>query len=52
MRKYTGTEKTEVLTPDEHRQAGDALREMGKTSARDLTEAERLRFIQVTSKVK
>lgn len=41
MRKYTGVEKVEVLTPSEHEGIDKVLSKTGKTSVQDLTEAER-----------
>lgn len=40
--KHTGVEsKPQVLSPAAHKAAQDALRAMGKTSARDLTDEQR-----------
>ena len=41
MRKYTGVEKTEILTPKEHEVIGNALNKLGKTSMKDLSEEEK-----------
>lgn len=41
MRKFTKAEKAEVLSPEAHKAAQEALRKLGKTSARDLTDDER-----------
>jgi hypothetical protein len=41
LRKFTGVEKTEVLSPDQHKAVEVQLHAMGKTSAANLTEDER-----------
>lgn len=42
FQKFTGVEaKPEVLTPEQHQAAQDTLHGMGKTSAADLSDAER-----------
>ena len=42
MRKYTGTEKTEVLSPEDHQTISATLRRVGKTSMQQLSDAEKL----------
>jgi hypothetical protein len=45
MTRFTNTESSpEVLSPEQHVRAQDALKKMGKTSAQDLTEAQRRDF--------
>lgn len=39
--KHTVVEDTKVLSPAQHKAAQDALRRLGKTSARDLSEDQR-----------
>jgi len=41
VRKYTNSEKVEVLSPDQHKAVESQLHAMGKTSAADLTEDQR-----------
>jgi len=45
MRKYTSSERVDVLPPQQQQAAKDALQQMGKTSARDLDDAQRQRFV-------
>lgn len=44
MKKYTRTEKAEVLSPEQHKVAQDELEKVGKTSASELSDEERNRF--------
>jgi hypothetical protein len=45
FQKFTGVEsKPEVLTPEQHQAAQDALHGMGKTSAANLSDDERQRL--------
>ncbi len=45
MTRYTNSEsKPEVLSPEQHDAAQDALNKMGKTSAADLSEEQRKDF--------
>lgn len=45
LTKYTKAEgSVRVLSPDAHKSAQDALRKQGKTSARELTDADRDKF--------
>lgn len=44
MLKYTNSESHQVLTPQQHLAAEEELHRLGKTSARDLTDAERESF--------
>lgn len=44
MKKYTRSEKTEVLTPEQHDRAQEELAKVGKTSARELSQEERKEF--------
>ena len=41
MRKYTGVEKTEVLSPEDHKKISSTLQRVGKTSMQQLSEDER-----------
>lgn len=41
MTKYQSVEKAEVVSPAEEARINEGLRRIGKTSAKDLTEAER-----------
>jgi len=41
MRKYTGVEKTEVLSPEDHKKIFSALQRVGKVSVQQLSEDER-----------
>jgi hypothetical protein len=41
LRKFTGVEKAEVLSKEEHEKLGSNLRKAGKTNAQQLSEAER-----------
>lgn len=41
MRKYTGTEKTEILSPKDHQTISATLRRVGKTSMQQLSDAEK-----------
>jgi len=41
MRKYTGVEKTEVVTPEDHKKIFSALRRVGKRNFQQLSEDER-----------
>lgn len=41
FRKFTGVEKSEILSPDQHRAVEDELHRLGKTSAKDLSVEER-----------
>lgn len=41
MRKFTRSEKTEVLSPEAHKKIEDELHKLGKTSAQGLSKEER-----------
>ena len=41
MRKYTGVEKTEVLSPKDHKVISSTLQRVGKTSMQELSDEER-----------
>jgi len=41
MRKYTGVEKTEVLSPEDHEKISSTLQRVGKTSVKEMTEEEK-----------
>ena len=41
MRKYTGVEKTTVLSPEDHKKISNTLRRVGKTSMQQLSDEER-----------
>jgi hypothetical protein len=41
MRKYQSVEKTEVVSPEGHDKIAADLKKVGKTSAAELTDAER-----------
>lgn len=44
--KIQSVEKSEVLSPDEHRRIQSGLHKLGKTSAKDLTESERTQVLK------
>lgn len=47
MKKYTKTDEgAKVLSPDAHKSAQAALHKQGKTSASELTDAEREAFLR------
>lgn len=41
IRKFTKSEKTEVLSPEQHKVAQETLEKVGKTSASQLSDEER-----------
>lgn len=45
MTKYQSVEHAEILPEEEQARINQGLRQLGKTSAKDLTEAERKRLL-------
>jgi hypothetical protein len=49
MRKYTSSEKAQVVKPADAQRIGANLNNIGKTSARDLTDEERKQALDTRS---
>lgn len=50
FKKYQKVEKSDVLSPAEHKQVEENLHKVGKTSARDLNDEERAEVLDKLDK--